>query len=503
MARDVNEASVPVGAQIPEVSVLQWDARRLLFIVLGLAAFFLFYLLPSLPPAVDPVGKQFPLSREGQMAIGLFLLAGIWWVFEVIPIGATALAIGVFQALFAIRPASDAFKDFMDPSVMFILGSLMLGLAFTKVGLTRRLAFNMLAVTGENTRLILLGVFLVSVALTHIMAHTAVAATMFPVLAAIASLYGAEDGKPSKFSKALFIGLAFSCGAGSLITILGAARGVVALSFFKEMTGREISFAHYTAMMAPYGWTMVFLIWLFLIFWFRPEKEKIPGLREKVRELKSQLGPLSRQEIFVAISTLVVIAALAAQNFIPFLANINKSAIMLVLALLFFLTGVFTVEDLEKKIGWNIVLLFGGAMSIGFCLWKTGAAQWMAVNWLAMFQQAHWLIFVVAIAVLVLLMTNFIMNVAAIAITMPVALVIAGYLGVNPELILWVALAMAGLPFCLLVGAAPNAIAYESKQFSPGEFFMAGIPMSLACLALVALFALIVWPLLGIPALMK
>jgi sodium-dependent dicarboxylate transporter 2/3/5 len=32
-------------------------------------------------------------------------MAGIWWVFEVIPIGITAIAIGVFQALFLIRPA--------------------------------------------------------------------------------------------------------------------------------------------------------------------------------------------------------------------------------------------------------------------------------------------------------------------------------------------------------------------------------------------------------------
>ena len=34
------------------------------------------------------------------MAIGLFLMAGVWWVFEVMPIGVTAIAIGLFQVLF-------------------------------------------------------------------------------------------------------------------------------------------------------------------------------------------------------------------------------------------------------------------------------------------------------------------------------------------------------------------------------------------------------------------
>jgi len=62
---------------------------------------------------------------------------------------------------------------------------------------------------------------------------------------------------------------------------------------------------------------------------------------------------------------------------------------------------------------------------------------------------------------------------------MPVALVIAPYLGVGGEVILFTALVTAGMPFLLLVGAAPNAIAYNSKQFTTGEFFLYGIPASI------------------------
>ncbi len=97
-----------------------FDWKRPFFLLLGLGVFLLIYLMPPLQDAIDPAGKAFALSREGKAAIALFLLAGIWWVFEVVPIGVTAIAIGVFQALFAIRPAREAFRDFMDPSVMFI-----------------------------------------------------------------------------------------------------------------------------------------------------------------------------------------------------------------------------------------------------------------------------------------------------------------------------------------------------------------------------------------------
>jgi sodium-dependent dicarboxylate transporter 2/3/5 len=96
-------------------------------------------------------------------------------------------------------------------------------------------------------------------------------------------------------------------------------------------------------------------------------------------------------------------------------------------------------------------------------------------------------------------MTNLIMNVAAIAISLPVALVVAPYLGVAPEVVLFSSLVMAGMPFLLLVGAAPNAIAYESKQFTSGEFFMAGIPASAILVVLLAVFVAVIWPLMGMP----
>jgi sodium-dependent dicarboxylate transporter 2/3/5 len=182
--------------------------------------------------------------------------------------------------------------------------------------------------------------------------------------------------------------------------------------------------------------------------------------------------------------------------------GLNRAAIVLAVAVIFFVIRLFEKDDLES-VPWNIILLFGGAMSIGFCLWQTGAANWMAVNWLSMFQDASWLTFIMSIAVLVLLLTNFIMNVAAIAIALPVSLVIAGYLGVTSEVVFFTALTVAGMPFLLLIGAAPNAIAYESKQFTAGDFFMTGIPASVVLLLVLLLFIVLIWPMMGMPILVQ
>jgi len=229
---------------------------------------------------------------------------------------------------------------------------------------------------------------------------------------------------------------------------------------------------------------------------FKPEKKEIHGLEEKAKQLYADLGPVTRQQIMTVVIVVGCIVVMSLVNLVPALKEINKTAIILISTILFFIFKILDLEDLES-IPWNIILLFAGAMSIGFCLWETGAAEWLAINWLVLFQNSTWFIFVMSIAVFVMIMTNFIMNVAAIAISIPVSLVIAPYIGVAPEVVLFAALVAAGMPFMLLVGAAPNAIAYNSGQFTSGEFFKYGIPAS-AILILVLVFVITcLWPLMG------
>jgi len=429
--------------------------------------------------------------------LAVALLAATWWVFEVVPVGVTSLAIGVLQVFFFIRPARRAFTDFMDPSVMFIFASIVIGMVFTKTGLTRRLAYKMLAIVGEKTSMIYLGCFLVTAALTHIMAHTAVAATMYPLLLSIHGLYG-EGNKPTRFGKGLLIGMAYVAGAGSVVTLLGAARGPVAIGIFNDVLGREVDFFELSYYMLPVGWLMVFLLWGFFMIFFRPEKKVIPGLRQRAIRLNNELGPITRKEIVATCIILSCVLVMSLRSFIPALKPLDKTAIIVTSTILFFITGILNVNDLEE-IPWDIILLFAGAISLGFCLWETGAAKWLAVKWLMKLEGANWFLFVMGIAFFVMLMTNVIMNVAAIAISLPVALVIAPYLGVAPEVILFASLATAGMPFLLLVGAAPNAIAYESGQFTAGEFFMYGTLASIILMVVVALAVFFLWPLMGMP----
>ena len=480
-----------------DAAVAKTDVKRIVFILLGLGLFCLVYFSPAWPTATDPEGNEFVLTHKGKAALALFLLAATWWVTEVVPIGVTSITIGVVQSLVMIRDSRTAFTDFMDPSVWFIFGSLTIGVAFTKTGLTKRMAYKMLSVVGERTSMIYLGCFVMTSFLTLFMAHTAVAATLFPLLLTIYGLY-TNDTKPTRFGKGLFMGMAFVAGAGSVITLLGAARGAVAIGFYTKIEGGGISFFQLTYYMAPVGIVMTLLLWAFFMVWYKPEQKTIPGLKEEAKRLYSKLGPWTLNEKLVLTIVISTVAVLAFRSFVPALSELNKAGIILVATTLFFVFRILRLDDLEKT-SWNIILLFGGAMSIGFCLWQTGAADWLAINWLAMFETAHWAVFVLGLAFFVLVMTNLIMNVAAIAISMPVALVCSQYLGVSGEVILFACLVTAAMPFLLLVGAAPNAIAYASKQFTSREFFITGLPASLLLMVVLAIFVIFIWPLMGMP----
>jgi sodium-dependent dicarboxylate transporter 2/3/5 len=488
------------------------DWKRIFFISLGLTLFFGVYLSPPWPDAIDPMGEAFELSSQGKAALGLFLLAAVWWVFEVVPIGVTSVTIAVIQALFLIRPdvmlvggkdpvggAELAFKEFMHPSVWFIFGSIIIGMVFTKTGLTKRLAYKMLVLVGEKTSRIYLGCFVMTAVLTLVMAHTAVAATIFPLLVAIYRLYD-EGDEPTNFGKGLFMGMAYVAGAGSIITLLGAARGAVALGFYKEISGKDVSFFGLTWYMFPIGWTMVLVLWAFFMVYYKPERSSIPGLRERARDLYNNLGPITAKEIQAAVIVLSAVSVMSLRSFIPALKSVDKSGVILTATVLFFVLKILDIGDLEN-VPWNIILLFGGAMSLGYCLVLTGAADWLAINTVSMLKSAPALVFIIGMASFVMIMTNLIMNVAAIAICLPVALKVAPYLGVGGEVILFSALVVAGMPFLLLVGAAPNAIAYESKQFTSGEFFKAGIPASLLLIVVTAIFVIFIWPIMGMEVL--
>ncbi len=114
-----------------------------------------------------------------------------------------------------------------------------------------------------------------------------------------------------------------------------------------------------------------------------------------------------------------------------------------------------------KRLPWEVILLFGGGLSLAAAIQATGLAEWIGshLQWVASLPLP---LTVLILAFIVVFLTELTSNVATISGFLPVLGAVAVSAGVPPEhLIVPVALA-ASCAFMLPVATAPNAIVYAS-----------------------------------------
>ena len=466
------------------------DAKRIGHLLIGTSLFLFIYFLDYYPSIEISDGEVIELTRRSKAAIGIMLLAAYWWIVEVVPVGITGIIIGLIQIIFYLRPAKEVYSNYMDPSVWFIFASIILAFAFNKTGLTKRLAYKLLKVSGEKVIWIYFFTFLLTLILSLFMAHTAAAAALFPIISTIHSLYSSKEG--TNFGKGLFIGMAFSAGAGSIITLFGSARGIVGLDLLKTFSGIELNFIQHASSMIIPGIISFLTIFILISIFFRPKENRIENLSKNVSFLQNRLGPINRNQIITILIMTSIFLLLSFKGYSNYLNSIDNSVFLLIGAISLFIVNILDFKDLES-VPWNIILLFGGSISLGSFMWESEAAKWIAFLWIKLFNTNSPELFIISISLFTLILTNLIMNVAAVSLVLPIALTIGSNFGIEPTAILFAILTSAGMPFLFLTGAAPNTIAYQSNHFKPIEFFKVGLIMTVLIVGIVYISFILIW----------
>jgi len=147
-------------------------------------------------------------APEGLSRAGLFVLAisagsVIIFITEPVPLPTVALMIAVLQVLLGISDPTIVAKSYMSDSVFFIMGSLMIAVAFVKQRLDRRLAFLLLSLTGGKTYRFAAGVTVTAALIASLIGEHTVAAIMLPVcLVVIRAVSDREGSAPSATARA-------------------------------------------------------------------------------------------------------------------------------------------------------------------------------------------------------------------------------------------------------------------------------------------------------------
>lgn len=184
-----------------------------------------------------------------------------------------------------------------------------------------------------------------------------------------------------------------------------------------------------------------------------------PGLRRK-------LMPLS-----IAIFTGAV--ALAASGLVPLLFALLLGAVLLVA------TRCLRLEEALSAVDWKVILLLGCMLPLGTAIEKSGAAALLAgaATSLAGSWGPQGVLVVVYLVTAVL--TEFMSNNATAVLLSPIAISLAGGLGISPLPLLAAVCFAASTSFCTPVGYQTNAMVQQAGGYRFSDYLRAGLPLNL------------------------
>ena len=127
----------------------------------------------------------------------------------------------------------------------------------------------------------------------------------------------------------------------------------------------------------------------------------------------------------------------------------------------------------------------------------SGTADWL-VTQLDVLRDVPPYLGVVAVAAFALALTTVASNTAAAATLIPLAVPLAGLLGVDPVLLVMVVAMATTIDFALVVGTPPTMMAYSTKLFTPGQILRTGLPLDLLGLTLLVTLVAGFWVAVGL-----
>ncbi len=445
------------------------------------------------------------LTREGMIILTMSIMATILFVTEPIPLPTVALLIIVGQVILLGLESNEVARSLMTDSVLFIMGSLMLAVALIHQKLDQRIAWLIVRMTGTKTANICFGISVVSGILASFVGEHTVAAMMLPVGITLITLTSTDRKKVRNLAAVILFSISYGCSVAGIGTPSGGARNAIMIGYWKEFfydpanpeTHRFL--IDYVKWMA-YAYPM-FLIQLPLVTWvllstFKPEYHNLTRPVAKLRKQVELLGPMSISNYIAILLFLLVIF-----GWIFFSSLIGMGIIAILGAAAFLVAGQVQWEDINSGVNWGVVLLYGAAISLGVQMKDTGAAEWVAENFIFILSTIGvetglglW----AAISLLTTFVTNTMSNGAAVAVLGPITLNMATVANESPILIGFITSISSAFAYLTVVGTPASTIVYAAGYLTPKDFLKAGWRMVIVSTILMMLVAKFYWPYVGV-----
>lgn len=463
---------------------------KLVALLAGPTLFAFLWLLPR-PETMEPAAW-----RTATVAAWM----AIWWITEAIPIAATALLPLALFPLLGVQPIEDAAAPYANPVIFLFMGGFIMAGALQRWGLHRRIALSIVHALGTRPANVIAGFMIASAALSMWVSNTATAVMMLPIGLSVVGLLGESKDGPSgaeedpgehNFRIGMMLGIAYGCSIGGMGTLIGTPPNALLAGFMAESYGRRIGFGEWMLVGVPLVVVTLPIVWVLLTRWIFPVgREEIRGGSALIASQRRALGSLSTPERNLSILLPLVAGAWVFQPLLGrAVPGISDTGIAIVGALLLFVIpsgagdGGFLLDwDTAARLPWDVLILFGGGLSLAGAISRTGLADWIGGS-LGALQGWSPIAVMTAVTLVVIFLTELTSNTATAAAFLPVVGSVAVGLGTDPILLTVPAALAASCAFMLPVATPPNAIVYGTGFVRIPEMARAGLALNLLCTA--------------------
>ncbi len=449
--------------------------------------FFCFGFLLSIIPDILNLNDNF--SSDEKLVIRMLILMIFFWLTEIIPISITALLPILFSPFFLEIKFADILSNYSSSVVFLLLGGFILAQGFEKSQLHRRIALKTLLEFGKTRKRIIFIIMLSSAFFSMWLSNTATCLLMLPIVKNILdNNFNSEED--NEFSKFLLLSIAYSSSIGGMATPIGTIPNAVMIGFLKENHNIEIDFVEWFAFGFPLVLILLFLLFCYLGLKFENKNVDIKFVHKKFLEL----GNFSYAEKITVFILMLTLSLWIFKNSINeiFRINLNDAVIAIFGSFLFFVIPIKKSDfilstDWYKNIPWNVLILFGGGLSMASLIISTGLANEFSKIFY-FFNTFNLLTLIFIIAIITSFLTEFTSNTATTFLLLPILSIFA--VNNNMEVInltLPFVLA-ASCAFMMPIATPPNAIVYSSNRFKISFMASNGFFINLISVTVISLY---------------
>ena len=452
-------------------------------VVWFLIAILAFSIIKHIPPAKD-------LSTEAISALAVFAVASILWISNAFPIAVTGLVVLLLLPLSGAVTAQEAYSHFGNSAIFFVLGAFILASPVMRSGLSTRMALALITRFGNTPISLVFALFILSSMLSFVLSEHAVAAMLFPITMAI--IKAAKEQYGSDFAFGAFLATGWGAIIGGTGTLLGGARAPLALGLLESTTNYSISFVQWTEMVFPIVFLMLILAFISVYLIIRKTKPNIMLAQQVLGSQKAKLGAFSYREAL----TLGVLC-FTIFLWIFYGKRLGLDIVALLGVAIAFALRITRWKEVEQDVQWSIFVMYGSAIALSAVLSSTGAAKAIVLFIMSTGIQDPFIILAI-LTVLATILTELMSNAAAVAVLMPIALILAQQYHIDPRAISVLVATAAGLTFLLPVSTPAMAIITSTPFVPPFRAMRWGIALKLATVIIILWIAKVYWPMIGL-----